>query len=93
MTHPKNAEEFDSLLYIDMCPWLIAYMSLRAIVLDRRNEATPAKHLAGGITVVEAELARRMNVPLTSLYGLIQADSDRINSKKDAQDEAGFPTA
>lgn len=88
MAHPLNAAEYGETRVSDLCPWMQAYLLLRSILLDPKNGATPMKHMASAFTVVEAELARNVEVPLTSIYGLIQADYDRFTRSKIAKDEA-----
>ena len=92
MAHPLNATEFDALSMHDMCAWMRAYLLIRNVVLSPGMAATPAKDLGGAFTVAEAQLSAALGVPLTSIYGLIQADFDRINGRKIAQDEGGSAT-
>lgn len=93
MAHPLNATEFEATYLADMCPWMRAYLLIRAVILEEKQAATPAKFLGGAFTVAESNLAQELGVPLTSIYGLIQADHKRINTRKDAKDEAATPDA
>lgn len=77
----------------DSNPWFVAYMTIRHLLTDPKHAASPVKSLGGALTVAEAEVARRQGLPLTSIYGLIQDDYNRLHGGTDAKDEAGFPTA
>ena len=75
----------------DSNPWFVAYMTLRNAIIDPRHLAMPVKCLGGVLTVCEAEIARRQGLPLTSIYGLIQDDYNRLHGGKDAKDEGESP--
>lgn len=91
MTHPSNANEFQATMLFDLCPWMHAYVALRNLVFNPANAAAPVPTIHGAILVIEGQLSRDLDVPQTSVIGLIAAYNNRIRSSQDAKDGGESP--
>lgn len=84
LPHNEKVPEYSS----PEAPWFEAYTTLRNLLLDPHWQAAPVKCMAGAVLVTEDLLARRLNMHLKCLLGLLQADREQFYGSTDATTRA-----